>query len=359
MCYILGGLFLILPNLFAQDNFESCFENERTKAKTKGATTNKAITQAINACRGNQKTKNSTKKNSFKNCLKAEKLKLKSEGEASGEAEKLATKICNLKIAHRNNAQASKVLGKAESSRLIKDTIGISTLNGVAFERVYESGPGRKISELEWDISNLLMLDLSRSFEVAPNVYIGIGLSKAFNSNSGGRMTDTDWLGYDSSDWADGRQGTTEWTHKSFHNVEIVEAYEQDLFLYHELLSTAQSNLRFNIGFKETFFEWKDFAQSYVYSSATEDSNENRILTGFRDRRGSFGGITGILYWQKFQIPYLGISYGMNFNDKLTADFSFAYSASVNASSRDRHLLLSCGRYSYCYIKSSRKSASK
>ena len=32
MCYILGGLFLILPNLFAQDNFESCFENERTKA---------------------------------------------------------------------------------------------------------------------------------------------------------------------------------------------------------------------------------------------------------------------------------------------------------------------------------------
>ena len=34
------------------------------------------------------------------------------------------------------------------------------------------------------------MLDLSRSFEVAPNVYIGIGLSKAFNSNSGGRMTD-------------------------------------------------------------------------------------------------------------------------------------------------------------------------
>ena len=49
MCYILGGLFLILPNLFAQDNFESCFKNERTKAKTKGATTNKAITQAINA----------------------------------------------------------------------------------------------------------------------------------------------------------------------------------------------------------------------------------------------------------------------------------------------------------------------
>ena len=83
--------------------------------------------------------------------MKAEKLKLKSEGEASGEAEKLATKICNLKIAHRNNAQASQVLGKAESSRLIKDTIGISTLNGVAFERVYESGHGRKISELEWD----------------------------------------------------------------------------------------------------------------------------------------------------------------------------------------------------------------
>ena len=176
MCYILGGLFLILPNLFAQDNFESCFKNERTKAKTKGATTNKAITQAINACRGNQKTKNSTKKNSFKNCLKAEKLKLKSEGEASGEAEKLATKICNLKIAHRNNAQASKVLGKAESSRLIKDTIGISTLNGVAFERVYESGPGRKISELEWDISNLLMLDLSRSYK-------GIGLGMSITKN--------------------------------------------------------------------------------------------------------------------------------------------------------------------------------
>ena len=125
---------------------------------------------------------------------------------------------------------ASKVLGKAESSRLIKDTIGISTLNGVAFERVYESGPGRKISELEWDISNLLMLDLSRSFEVAPNVYIGIGLSKAFNSNSGGRMTDTDWLGYDSSDWADGRQGTTEWTHKSFKSYPIQSGYSYCIF---------------------------------------------------------------------------------------------------------------------------------
>ena len=93
MCYILGGLFLILPNLFAQDNFESCFENERTKAKTKGATTNKAITQAINACRGNQKTKNSTKKNSFKNCLKAEKLKLKSEGRLLEKLNVMAKKI--------------------------------------------------------------------------------------------------------------------------------------------------------------------------------------------------------------------------------------------------------------------------
>ena len=46
MCYILGGLFLILSNLFAQDNFENCFKNERTKAKTKGATSSEAITQA-------------------------------------------------------------------------------------------------------------------------------------------------------------------------------------------------------------------------------------------------------------------------------------------------------------------------
>ena len=259
----------------------------------------------------------------------------------AGEAVKLATKICNLKIAHRNNAQASQVLGKPENNHLIKDTIGISTLNGVAFERVYEAGHGRKISELEWDISNLLMLDLSRSFEVFPNVYIGVGLSKAINSGSGGKMTDTDWLGYDSSDWEDGRQGTNEWTDKSFHNVDIVEAYEQNLFIYYELLSTTQSNLRFKFGFKETFFEWKDFAQNYVYSSDTEDSNDNKILTGFRDIQGSFGGITGILYWQKFQIPYLGISYVMNFKDKLTADFSFAYSANVSASSRDRHLLRS------------------
>ena len=341
MCYILGGLFLILSNLFAQDNFENCFKNERTKAKTKGATSSEAITQATNACRGNQKAQNSTKKNSFKNCLKTERLKLKSEGVTSGEAVKLATKICNLKIAHRNNAQASQVLGKPENNHLIKDTIGISTLNGVAFERVYEAGHGRKISELEWDISNLLMLDLSRSFEVFPNIYIGVGLSKAINSGSGGKMTDTDWLGYDSSDWEDGRQGTNEWTDKSFHNVDIVEAYEQNLFIYYELLSTTQSNLKFKFGFKETFFEWKDFAQNYVYSSDTEDSNDNKILTGFRDIQGSFGGITGILYWQKFQVPYLGISYVMNFKDKLTADFSFAYSANVSASSRDRHLLRS------------------
>ena len=81
MCYILGGLLLMPSNLFAQDNFENCFKNERTKAKTKGATSSEAITQATNACRGNQKTKNSKKKNSFKNCLKAERvLKLKSEG---------------------------------------------------------------------------------------------------------------------------------------------------------------------------------------------------------------------------------------------------------------------------------------
>ena len=85
MCYILGGL-LLIPNLFAQDNFENCFKNERTKAKTKGATSSEAITQATNACRGNQKTQNSTKKNSFKNCLKTERLKLKSEGVTSGES---------------------------------------------------------------------------------------------------------------------------------------------------------------------------------------------------------------------------------------------------------------------------------
>ncbi len=339
MCCILGGLFLTPSNLFAQDKFDDCFKIERAKAKTKGATSSEAITQATNACRSNQKAKNSTKKNGFENCFETERAKAKTKGATSAKAVKQATKICNLKFAYINNAQAraNQVLGKAESSRLIKDTIGISALNGVAFERVYDEGHGRKISELEWDISNLLMLDLSRSFEVVPNVYIGISLSKAINSGSGGRMTDTDWLGYDSSDWSDGRQGTNEWTDRSFHNVDVVEAYEQNLFIYYELLlSTTQSNLRFNIGFKETFFEWKDFAQNYVYSS--EDING---LTGFRDKHGSFGGITGILYWQKFQIPYLGISYVMNFNDQLTADFSVAYSANVSASARDRHLLRS------------------
>ena len=108
MCYILGGLLLIPSNLFAQDNFENCFKNERTKAKTKGATSSEAITQATNACRGNQKTKNSTKKNSFKNCLKTERLKLKSEGVTAAKAVKLATKICNLKFAHRNNERKGK-----------------------------------------------------------------------------------------------------------------------------------------------------------------------------------------------------------------------------------------------------------
>ncbi len=211
--------------------------------------------------------------------------------------------------------------------------IGTTFLNGVAFERVYKVGRGRKISELEWDISNLLMINFLSEIKISPNIYIGVDLSKAINSGSGGKMVNTDWLGRDSSDWTDRRDGVNTWTHRTFSDVDIEEAYERTIFISFESPLNNNSNLKFDIGFKEIFFFFFYFAKNYVYSSSNQYG-----LSGFRDCEGSFNGVTGILYWQKFQIPYLELSYIIPSNNKIITDFSFAYSFMVKASAQDRHL---------------------
>jgi outer membrane protease len=108
-------------------------------------------------------------------------------------------------------------------------------------------------------------------------------------------------------------------------HVDMVNAENFDANLSYNFVY----NFRFNLGYRRTFFKWRDYGGDYVYSDA-----------GFRDTVGNFGGGTGIMYEQSMNIPYIGLEYEQPlFNKKLWINLSGAYSNQVKADGYDYHIL--------------------
>ena len=174
-----------------------------------------------------------------------------------------------------------------------------------------------KVSELIWDIDSLWMAGGVASLQIGNLIRINLGGWTGINKGSGS-MDDYDWL----------EPSTSQWTDYSHSDVDIETAYSIDINVSYQFIDLGPCKLHAVIGFKEDYWEWSDYAGTYIYSSQN----------GFRDITGDFGGVNAIDYNQTFDIPYVGIKATLDKN-RIHASAYLQYSTFVYANDEDHHIL--------------------
>jgi len=217
----------------------------------------------------------------------------------------------NFQVEESKNAYSSKRI-----------TLGIQTglANGVAHELVYQGG--HKLSELIWDIKNVLMLEanvsalLSRSKGVRLNASISSMVKKQDST-----MDDYDWF-IVGADW-------THWSHHE--NTTLEKGLTFDVSLSKRIFSNESGAFNFEgeIGFRRDNWRWSASGGSFVYSVA-----------GFRDTTGVFANIPVISYEQTINTPYVGASASYREKD-VSLYLRLAGSPMVFAETVDQHYLRS------------------
>ena len=173
--------------------------------------------------------------------------------------------------------------------------ISFDKVNGMADEIVYNGA--KKVSHLEWDIKNLKMLSLGFNSQFSDGFGARIKFSNAIN-NGDGKMVDYDWIGKN----YDGNKNHANWTHRSISDVKIQKAQQFDIAGSYNLY---KDEFKFNLGYKNDRFKWRDYGGSFVYSDG-----------GFRNYVGNFNFQRGITYEQTFRTPYIGLEYQKELFDK-------------------------------------------
>jgi len=118
-----------------------------------------------------------------------------------------------------------------------------SYLHGQTREIVYDSGGSSTyLSELVWDINNIMYIGVSSSLNFDNSVFVNMGIWTNINSGNG-FMDDFDWLnllGYSYTTYDDyGREGWTNWSRSE---VNIVDSVITDINVSYDLLSGIESS---------------------------------------------------------------------------------------------------------------------
>ncbi len=185
-------------------------------------------------------------------------------------------------------------------------------LSGQAEELVYDDS--RKLSELQWDLSGVGMGGLSVAVQPHP-LWTVYGSWVAALSPGAGEMKDYDWQVEDLA-----------WTDYSRSEVDVDSMWMGDVGISRQLTHGHRLNMRAVAGFMSQQWEWSDRGQEYIYS-----------VDGFRDTRGSFGGIPLIQYKQTYEIPYLGAQLGGEAGPWAWSAY-FLYGPYIWAEDRDYHI---------------------
>lgn len=208
-------------------------------------------------------------------------------------------------------------IGNENMKLSIQGSLGLA--QGEAREVVYdydEVGRRYKLSELFWDIDDVLMAGGVVSAQVGPRYRVQAGFWGSITEGSG-RMDDYDWLA--GSDYP--------WTDWSLSDVEVRDSYAFDLNVSAEVYRQGALSIAGVLGYRRDQWSWKDQLVRYVYS------NED-----FRDTVGEGDGSTAITYEQTFDIPYAGVVVTIS-GKKASAEAYFHYSPFVQAEDDDYHLL--------------------
>jgi len=182
-------------------------------------------------------------------------------------------------------------------------------------------GSRYKVSELDWDIKNVVMAGANLSIAFQNQFWFNAGLWGAATHGSG-QMNDSDWLL--------GEQGSP-WTDWSLSEVDVTRATLLDLNVAVEVARFGGLGVHGIIGYKYNAWRWEDHGVRHIYST------DPTVLGGFRNDVAADDGHTGIIYEQWFHIPYLGA--GLNYtNGGWVADGYALVGPYVVANDRDQHL---------------------
>lgn len=195
----------------------------------------------------------------------------------------------------------------------VQGSLGV--LDGEAYEIVYDYSLGYqyKLSELRWDMKNVVMGGVVFSLGLADRVHANLGMWQSLAGGSG-NMDDYDWLypGYD-------------WSHWSHHSVSV----DGDIFDINAGVDLINNNgfaLEAMIGYKTMSWSWDDKLLNYTYT-----------INSFRDTYMPGDNEPSISYKQEFTIPYIGLSAKISGADA-GARVYIIYSGTVDAEDNDFHI---------------------
>ena len=193
----------------------------------------------------------------------------------------------------------------------------------------YPNGTKFKLSELSWDLKDVVMAGVHGSVGYGRWFRLNLGVWSALTEGSG-TMVDRDW------NYPDGISAFLEpndnnWTHESRHpDTSLDKGTILDLDLSVLALQSGPFSLRGIVGYKNDSWKWSARGGTYIYS--TGDS-------GSRDATGTFPeGVEVISYKQQYSIPYIGVGAGWT-QPAFRVEGHLLFSPAVSASDSDYHNL--------------------
>ena len=201
-----------------------------------------------------------------------------------------------------------------------KITVGtsVSHVNGIAHEYVYSNGGNHKLSELDWQINDTLMLNAEVNIRFSP--WMSVKFDGGTKLTGSSDLVDSDWVWH-----GDVRD---HWSHHEDTTVKSANRFDVEgrLALYRHPIFTLDAIG----GFRWNEWEFQANGGTYIYSS---DKNHLNDLIG-----DIASGTQGIAYKQNLLTPYLGL--GMNVNlGRFALDGSVTGSQWSFAHAYDRHFI--------------------
>jgi outer membrane protease len=193
----------------------------------------------------------------------------------------------------------------------------------------YPNGRKFKLSELAWDLKDVVMAGVHGSVGVGRRFRANFGVWSALTEGDG-TMVDRDW-NYPDSQSALLEPNDRNWTDESRHpDTSVVKGTILDLNLNVLALQAGPFSFRGIVGYKNDTWGWTARGGTYVYSQE---------FPGSRDAVGTFPeGQEVITYRQQYSIPYVGV--GASWGKRaVQLESHVLYSPLVTARDTDYHVL--------------------
>jgi plasminogen activator len=157
---------------------------------------------------------------------------------------------------------------------------------GESKEYVYDTDTGAKVSQLDWDLDDIVMVGGIVTVGFTDWLQLNLGGWTAVNEGHGD-MVDRDWTPEISPDWSHWSKSPVRLDHG--HIIDVNLGVPLKVFDWFTVTPLA--------GFKFDNWKWSDRGGVYIYSKG-----------GWRNDTGKFSDTTGIIYEQWFYAPYLGVN---------------------------------------------------